>query len=132
MATDHFRWLFTFKTDPLIELTLEENDPNLPFIKDNPSAELISANLVDTYKFSAFDDSDTQLDSVVYSIQLPSSKLERVFRRVEINVLTGEKIRIPAFQYSTGTKQNYCFACPDKVVLTDDPKFTYVGLKEYD
>ena len=132
MAADHFKWLFTFRVAPLVELTLEENHPNLAFIKDYPTAELISATLVDTYKFSSLDDETEQLEAVVHSVQLEPSKLGRVFRRVEMNLTTSEKIRMPAFQYESNGVQHFCFACPTKVFLTDDPKITFMGYKEND
>jgi len=123
MTKDRFKWHFTFRTHPLDKVTVEEDHPDLDFLKTLNGCDLITATLVDVDKFSIFDEEEKQIQSVIHSISLDPCKLSRVFRRVEMNLSTGGRRIIPAFTYRDET-EHYCFAFPDVVVLTDNSRFS--------
>ena len=123
MVRDRFKWHLTFKYQPVTEITLDEDHSELSFLKSQESCFLVSATLIDVDKFSIFTDEDTMLSAVIHNVQFTPSKLIRVFRRVELDVVAGIKRVIPAIQYQSDNKDHYCFAFPDKVVLTDDSRY---------
>jgi hypothetical protein len=123
MTKDRYRWHFTFKINPVDEITVEEGHPDLDFLKDLPDSYLVAATLVDVDRFSLFDEEEKQVQAVIHSLSLEPSKLIRVFRRVEMNITIAEKRTIPAFQYRSD-KDHYCFAFMDIMILTDDSKFS--------
>lgn len=122
MTKDRFKWHFTFSIEPLDEITVEEGHPDLTFIKDLSGSNLVGAALVDVDLFSASEEEVKQFQSVVHSVRLEPCKLLKVFRRVEIELGTGRKRTVPAFAYKKDIEQ-YCFAFPDTVVLTDNSRF---------
>lgn len=123
MNKDRFRWHFTFRIYPLDEVTVEEDHPDIGFLKELHDCSLVAATLVDIDHFSLFDEEEKQIQAVIHSISLEPSKLIKVFRRVEINLTGGTKRVIPSFLYRTKT-DHYCFAFPDTVILTDDSRFS--------
>ena len=123
MTKDRFKWHFTFRIDPLDEVTVEEDHPDIDFLKNLESCHLVAASLVDIDKFSIFDEEEKQVQAIIHSIPLTPSKLIRVFRRIEMNMTLGCKRIIPAFSYRDH-KDHFCFAFHDTVVLTDDSRFS--------
>jgi hypothetical protein len=123
MTKDRFRWHFTFRVQPLDEVTIEEDHPDMAFLKGLADCHLVAATLIDVDHFSLFEEEERQFQSVIHSIRLEPCKLSRVFRRVEVNLTTGTKRIIPAFTYRADT-EHHCFAFPDIVVLTDNSKFS--------
>lgn len=123
MTKDRFKWHFTFKIHPLDEVTIEEDHPDLNFLKDLPECVLVAATLIDIDRFSLFDEEEKQVQAVIHTVRLDPCKLVKVFRRVEMNLTQGAKRVVPAFIYKTEA-DHYCFAFPDIVILTDDPRFS--------
>lgn len=125
MNKGDLRWHFTFNAGPFDNLTVEEGHPDFLWLRDKPESKLVSAALIDMTKFSNFDTEEEQVQAVVASISLPPSRLIRVFRKVEWDLIYGTQHRIPAFQYRTQIdKDMYCFVMHGKAVLTDDRRHT--------
>ena len=108
-------WLFTFRIPPVDRITIEESHPDFNLISKKQSAELIEANLL----------GGCDLESMRASLTLPSSRLERVFRRVEHNMTRQEKRVIPAFEYTilSSNQKMFCFVFGTRTVLTPDSRF---------
>ena len=122
---NRYKWFFTFDVAVFNSLTIEEGHPDLWFIAKRPGAILVSAALVDEYKFSDFFNLADQEKAVVHSISLPRCRLSRIFRRCEQNLITHSSTRIPAFEYKEELSglTKFCFAYMDKTIITPDSRF---------